>query len=93
VRDCVTSGMSGGANPSLFKAYAPKVALQRADLAGRDDRPDVAVRAHKHPITGHHTIRVAQVGTGINDVAAGTDDVDVQPRARRHRITFDFIAQ
>ena len=37
---------------ALFKTYVSKVCLQRSYLAGRDDRSDIAVGTHEHPIAG-----------------------------------------
>ena len=53
----------------------------------------IYVRTDKHPITGCQTIGVAQVAILISEVTARTDGMDMQPRARRYVITFDFIAQ
>ena len=42
----------------LLKTYIPKVCLQRAYVAGRDDRADIAVGTHQNPIAGSHSIAV-----------------------------------
>ena len=77
----------------LLKAYIPKVPLQRPYLVGRHNRPDIAVGTHEYPITGYQGVGVAQVAAVIEDIAARTECMDVQPRAWRNGIAFDLIAQ
>ena len=79
--------------PASLKTYVPKVCLQPAYLPGRDDRPDIAVGTHEHPITGCQSVGVAWVTALIKDIAARTERMDMQPRARRHDIALDLIAQ
>ena len=45
--------------PASLKTNVPKVCLQRADLAGRDDRPDISVGTHEHPITAGQSVGIA----------------------------------
>ncbi|MGC4083727.1 MAG: hypothetical protein QM736_16855 [Vicinamibacterales bacterium] len=66
------------------EAYLLKVALQRPDRAGRDDRADVTIRAHEHPVARHQPIRSLEMAVVVDEIAVYADDVDVQRLARRY---------
>jgi hypothetical protein len=87
------SSVSSFANPALFETHAPKICLERLDLAGRDNGPNISIRSHECPITGGQTISVAQVTILIKDIAPRADCMDVQPLAWRYGIAFNVIAQ
>jgi len=80
-------------NQALLKTHGAKIRLERFNLAARDNGPNIAIRSHEPPITGGQTVNVAQVAILIKDIVARTDCMDMQPRAWRHGVAFNIIAQ
>jgi hypothetical protein len=54
--------------PEAIKAFTD-VLYQRIDVAGPQDRGDIAIEAHQHPIPGRYVIRLAEVTALIDEIA------------------------
>ena len=78
---------------ALSQAHHPEVILQRRDLLSRDDRTDIAVGTHEHPIAGLQRVGVTEMTVFVDDIAACTKGMDVQVCSWRYAIAFDIVAE
>jgi hypothetical protein len=84
-------GLAGISNPAR-NSNRPKVFFECLDLIGRYDRADIAVRTDQRPICRVQGVCVAEMPLLIDEIAALSDNVNVQPRSRSHQLPSGFEA-
>ena len=67
-------------------ANLSQILVKSWNLAGRDDRTDVAVRADQHQVSGRDAVSVAHTAAIIDDIAARADGMADEAPGERRRV-------